>query len=60
MNIYVCNLSPEVNEEDIDELFSIHCKVSKVMVILHRVNKTLLGILLLIIGSKQSNQNDNL
>ena len=43
MNIYVGNLSPEVNEEDIDELFSIHGKVSKVMVILDRINKTSKG-----------------
>jgi RNA recognition motif-containing protein len=39
MNIYVGNLSQEVNEDDIDELFSIHGKVSKVMVILDLVNK---------------------
>ena len=40
MNIYIGNLSPEVNEKDIYELFSINGKVSKVMVILDMVNKT--------------------
>ena len=40
MNIYVGNLSPDVNEEDIDELFSIQGKVSKIMVVLDSQNKT--------------------
>ena len=33
MNIYVGNLSPEVKEEDLTELFSQHGKVSSVKVI---------------------------
>ncbi len=33
MNIYVGNLSPEVKEEDLNELFSQHGKVSSVKVI---------------------------
>lgn len=40
MNIYLGNLLPEVNEEAIDELFSIHGKVSKVMVVIDMVSKT--------------------
>ena len=33
MNIYVGNLSPEVKEEDLNELFSQHGKVSSVKII---------------------------
>jgi RNA recognition motif-containing protein len=33
MNIYVGNLSPEVKEEDLTELFSQHGKVSSAKVI---------------------------